>query len=96
MTRRIDAMVQIVRTTINIDPEILRELKERAARTGRTIGSLIEDAVRSAAKASDEDRASLRPLPTFGGSGTLPGIDLTSRASLHEAMDEGEPFDALR
>jgi hypothetical protein len=38
--------VLTVRTTIQIDDHLFRLLKEKAAHTGRTIGALVEDAVR--------------------------------------------------
>jgi hypothetical protein len=36
------------------------------------------------------------PLPTFGGSGVVPGVDLADFRSLTQVMDEGTPVDALR
>lgn len=85
-----------MRTTVNLAPEVLKQLKERAISSGRSIGGLIEDDVRLAAARRQEQRDPVEPLPTYGGSGTLPGIDLASSMSLYEAMDEGAPVDALR
>jgi hypothetical protein len=85
-----------MRTTIRIDDELLRELKEQSARTGRPVGALIEDAVRTALARSEDDRADLRPLPTYGGTGVLPGVDLSSPSALLDEMDQGASIDALR
>jgi len=85
-----------MRTTVNINDSLLRQLKEDAARTGRTLGSLIEDAVRSAYQRRPGAEADLENLPTFGGSGLLPGVDITNMASLRDLMDDGEPLDAIR
>ena len=85
-----------MRTTIRIDDELLRKLKEQSARTGRPVGALIEDAVRTALARSEDDRAELRSLPTYGGSGVLPGVDLSSPAALLDEMDQGASIDALR
>ena len=35
-----------MRTTIRIDDELYRSVKEQAARSGRTVASVLEDAVR--------------------------------------------------
>jgi hypothetical protein len=85
-----------MRTTVSIDDALLKRLKEDSARTGRTLGSLIEDAVRASYDRPRSTEVDLQPLPTFGGSGVLPGIDMTDIASLRDLMDGGEPLDALR
>ena len=83
-----------MRTTIRIDDELYRSVKERAARSGRTIAAVIEDAVRIAFSVRAPAREA-EPTPVFGGSGTLPGVDLSDHAGLREVMDDGE-VDALR
>lgn len=86
-----------MRTTVRIDDELYRALKERAARSGRTIAGIIEDALRRFLDTSDRHGAEpLPPLPTYGGSGVLPGVDLTSNAALRDLMDGDEPVDAMR
>lgn len=85
-----------MRTTIRINDELYREVKERAARSGRTIGAVIEDAIREAFHRRDRGSADLHPTPTFGGSGTLPGVDLGSNAELRDLMDGDSEVDALR
>ena len=86
-----------MRTTISIDDELYRAVKEQAARSGRTIGEIIEDAVRrSLSRLREQTGGPLPPLPTYGGSGVLPGVDLTSNAALRDVMDAGESVDALR
>jgi hypothetical protein len=84
-----------VRTTISIDEDLYRRAKAHAARSGRTVSELIEDAVRTSLRARPRD-SQIAPLPTFGGSGVMPGVDLRDKASLRDVMDEGEPLDALR
>lgn len=41
-----DAEMPTVRTTVRLDDDLYREVKERAAREGRTVASVLEDAVR--------------------------------------------------
>jgi Arc/MetJ family transcription regulator len=85
-----------VRTTIRIDDDLYRRAKAAAARRGQTVGELIEDAVRVALRARPAPPASLPALPVFGGSGTLPGVDLADPRSLRDLMDEDRGLDALR
>jgi hypothetical protein len=44
----------------------------------------------------EEPQDELAELPTFGGSGTLPGVDISDGNSLRDLMDEDEPQDRLR
>jgi hypothetical protein len=78
-----------MRTTIRLDDELLSQAKQAAARTGRTLTQVIEDALREAL--ARRPGAQLKPqraqLPTFDGSGPLPGVDLDSSAELLDLMD---------
>ncbi len=86
-----------MRTTVRIDEELYRAVKERAARAGRTVGEIIEDAIRRSITTQDrEPDAQLPRLPAYGGSGVMPGVDLSSNAALRGLMDTDEPVDALR
>ena len=91
-----DAKMRGMRTTVRIDDGLYREVKARAARSGRTVGELIEDALRASLHAAPAAGTPLRPLPVFGGSGVMPGVDLTSNASIRGAMEEGLAMDARR
>lgn len=80
-----------MRTTVNIDEQLLAEAKVRAARSGRTLNAVIEDALRSALFGHDQDGGGQRPeLPTFRGSRLLAGVDLDDSAALLDRM-EGTP-----
>lgn len=85
-----------MRTTVNIDEDLYRRAKARASRTGRSVSQLIEDAVREALRPRRRDRSHLAPLTVYGGSGVMPGVDLTDPAALLDRMDEFEPLHALR
>ncbi len=85
-----------MRTTIRIDDALYRKLKAEAGRSGRTIGELIEDAVRTALADARRTKEAVRALPVHGSGGLLPGVDLTSNAAVQDLLDEGTPLDALR
>jgi hypothetical protein len=77
-----------MRTTVNVDDRVLAEAKVLARRSGKTLTAVIEDALR--------ERLARRPasppgepvrLPTVGGNGLLPGVDLDDSAALRDLMD---------
>lgn len=92
-----DAKMPAMRTTIRIDDDLYRAVKERAARSGRTVASVLEDAVRAG---MDPPAASVRrpayEVRASGAGGLLPGVDVGSNASVREALDADLPPDALR
>jgi hypothetical protein len=76
-----------MRTTLSIDSELLERAKNRAGEQGRTLGSYVEEALRTSLAA--EPAAPRRvTLPSSGGGGVLPGIDLYSNAALYDILDE--------
>lgn len=85
-----------VRTTIRIDDDLYREVKAMAARSGRTVAAVLEDAVRRGLSSSERPPATPYRVHPTGRGGLRPGVDLSSNAALAEAMDEGASTDALR
>lgn len=80
-----------MRTTIRLDDTLLSEAKQLAARTGRTLTAVIEDALRQSLAAARRPRTVPRSnLPTFRGDGLQPGVDLDDSAALLDVMDRGE------
>lgn len=77
-----------MRTTIRLDDELLAAAKRRAAETGRTLTAVIADALRRelATPPADPGRRPLE-LPSFGGNGLQPGVDLDDTAGLADLMD---------
>ena len=65
-----------------------------AATQGRTLGDVVDDARRQALNRSVTPMSEPPPLPTVGGTGTLPGVDLNDAAGLRDLMDEGTSLDA--
>ncbi len=75
---------------MNLDEQLLVSAKELAARSHRSLSDVINDALRTLlAERSSGVRAAVR-LPTFGGSGLQPGVDLEDKDALAALLDEGE------
>ena len=73
---------------MRFDEQLLTAAKEHAARTGRTLTALLEDALRTflALEKRPKKRRS-RKLPTFGEGGLQPGVDLDNSADLQDLME---------
>ncbi len=82
----------LVRTTVNIDEHLLAEAKAVAARTRRSLGEVIDDALRAALveRAAPHQRARV-VLPTDGGSGLQPGVDLEDKEAMAELLGDNRP-----
>jgi hypothetical protein len=81
-----------VRTTIKIDDTLLTEAKTRAADSGRTLNTVVEDALReSFARRAVADPTARPELPVFRGARLVPGVDLDDGAVLLEQMERAEP-----
>jgi hypothetical protein len=78
-----------MRTTIRLDDALLVEVKQIAARSDKTLTSVIEDALREmlARRRTAEERAPVR-LTTVSGGGIQPGVDLDDSAALLALMEE--------
>jgi hypothetical protein len=77
----------IMRTTVDIDAELLRSAKRRAAARGQTLGGYLSDAIRADMAAADAPAAPVR-LHTVGGGGLRPGIDPDSNRALWDVIAE--------
>lgn len=79
-----------MRTTILLPDALYRDTKTAAASSGRTVTSLIEEALRErlARRLTGAKRARRARLPVFDGkTGLRGGIDLDDSAALLEVMD---------
>jgi len=78
-----------MRTTISIEDSLLEQAREWSRARSCTLGEVIEEALRESLSARRKAGASSpeRPLRTHGQGGLQPGVELTSGASLLEAME---------
>jgi len=77
-------MAPHMKTTLNIDPTVMAELKREAARQGRTMSELVETALRLLLRAPP-NRRKVPALPRFRSGGTL--VDIADRDALYQAME---------
>jgi hypothetical protein len=79
-----------MRTTMNVDDQLLIQAKAQAATLGVTLAQLIEDALRASLMRREhvEHHGRVRMI-TMQGMGTRPGIDLDNSHSLLESMERG-------
>ena len=78
-------MVFHMKTTLNIDDTVMTQLKQEAARQGRTMSELVEMALRILLQ-SQKRPTSLPTLPTFKSGGAF--VDVADREALFRAMEE--------
>jgi hypothetical protein len=81
-----------MRTTIRLDDDLLTAAKRFAVETGRTLTSVIEDALRqSLFRRPVSEQPAPAKLPVGRGGGVLqPGVDLDDSAALLELMESGD------
>lgn len=81
-------MLCCMRTTIRIDDQLLKETKQLAAKTGKTLTAVIEDALREtlARQEAGQQRVPVK-LPVVEGKGLQAGVDLDDSAALLDLME---------
>jgi plasmid stability protein len=80
-----------MRTTIQLDDEVFRAYKQRAAQRGTSLASEIEEALRAELAArADVEQSERYQVPTFRGVTPVPGVDLNSNAALAEILETNE------
>jgi Arc/MetJ family transcription regulator len=78
-----------VRTTVNIDDHLLAEAKVLAARTSRSLGSVVEDALRAMLRRDADERSHVAfRLATHGSGGVHAGVDLHDKEALAELVGD--------
>lgn len=82
-------MLLCMRTTIQLDDLLLTEVKKYALKSGRTLKSIIEDALRETISRQHNQVPKKTPvkLKTVKGDGLQPGVDLNDSAALLDIME---------
>ena len=74
-----------MKTTLNLDDEVMIRLKQEAALRRTTVSELVETALRRMLNEPKAPEGKLRPLPAFDSGGAL--VDISDRQALYEAME---------
>ena len=85
-------MLICMRTTVDLNDDILTELKRIAAETRKPLKKVMEDALRSELerRKTSSTRNNTPKVVTYHGNGLRPGINLDSTGELLDYMD-GSP-----
>ena len=73
------------RTTVDIDAQVLRDLKERQAREGKSLGELISELL--AASLRSEPEAPTEPF-TWNTATMRARVDLTDKDAVYRTLDD--------
>ena len=77
-----------MKTTLNLNDQILRQAKGRAARDGITLTKFVENALRAKLTAAERGRPFKLKLETVGGN-KPPNVDISDREALYDVLDRG-------
>lgn len=77
-----------MRTTIRLNDDLFRQVRESAVETNRTLTAVIEDALRlSLQSKSTVLRRGKTRIPTSGSGGLLPGVDLDDFSAIIDILE---------
>ncbi len=76
------------RTTVRLPDELLKAAQKRARETGRSFTELLADSLRYELQRPAKPSRVHEPLPTYGGDGLRPGVDLSDSSALEDLMNE--------
>lgn len=85
-----------MRTTVNIDDALLKQARGLALRDRRSLGDVVDDALRVLLVERPPGSEVPVELPVFGGTGLNPGVDLEDKESLATLLGDDEPTRANR
>ena len=75
-----------MRTSVDIDDQLLLHAKRQAIQQGCTLKQILEDALRDSFSHQSPPHEPVS-LETFSGAGLKPGINLDNNRSLNDVMD---------
>jgi hypothetical protein len=83
-------MLDPMKTTIEIQSELLRKAKETARKEGTTLRALVEEGLRSVLGSRGKPRRKRKfRMRTFRGNGLQPGIDFSNWEQMRSIIYEG-------
>jgi plasmid stability protein len=77
-----------MRTTLELDDELLEAAKQRAADEGKTLDAVVEEALAATLPPRPEEPKPYKlQWKVHRGGSVLPGVDIANRDSLYDIMD---------
>lgn len=76
------------RTTLNLDPSVLGELRRRSKRERKSIGELASQLLARSLREGDGREAKTRPLSWVSRDLGRPAVDLEDKEGLNALLDE--------
>lgn len=77
-----------MRTTLDLNSGLLRAAKRRAAETGRTLTSILEEALRCYLEPPRRPGRRYHYVPLTKCGRLVPGVDLADRDAVYERMED--------
>ena len=78
-----------MKTTLNLNDQILRQAKGQAERDGLTLTKFVEDALREKLMAGNDRRPPFRLKMTTVRGFAPPNVDVSDREALYDVLDRG-------
>jgi hypothetical protein len=76
------------RTTLDLHPNVLRELKRRKRASGRPIGQIASELLAAALREGGGKEAPARPSKQWRSARMGARVDIDDKEALHRALDE--------
>ena len=80
---------RIMRTTIDIDANVLRQLKQRSRRAGKSMGQLASELLARSLDEADKGRAGAPKLSWIVKDLGRPRVDLEDKEAVRAVLDSG-------
>jgi plasmid stability protein len=77
------------RTTLDLDPSVLRELRRRGARERKSMGTVASELLAVALVETEDVPVGAPPLKWVSRNLGAPRVDLEDKEALRRALDEG-------
>lgn len=78
----------MIRTTVRLPEELIKAGQQRARETGRSFTELLADSLRYELQRPASPMRVMEPLPTYGGDGLRPGLNLSDASALEDVMSD--------
>ena len=77
-----------MKTTLNLNEQVLRRSKEYASRRGMTLTAFVEDAMRAKLAQTQPQEQPFKLVLRRGQGSSPPNVDISDREALYDVMDK--------